>query len=1004
MVGSLLRNSLARSLALILPGTVAVMVASTVVFHFLTDRFIADTNGHQEAQLVQMVTVARQSLEDLLDDVRQGRVTVEQGRELARQRVRQMIYTDEYGPNYFFLGVYDGVMLVQPFEPHKEMTNLLDLRDPNGVYMIREIIARAQSKEEKGFVSYFYPMPGTGRIEAKRTYVVGIPELKCYLGTGMYLEGLQREHARLLSTARRASIFLMLFLLAPVFAAIFQLYRHNLELARQISMRERTESVLNETEARYKTLFETSTDALFIMRGAVLLDCNETAVKMFGVPSKDYLKAHSSVDLSPEVQPDGRSSGEAASAHIRACLAGSPQTFEWIHLRADGTQFFAEVNLHLAETDGEPLLFSSVRDVTDRKRAEEELRNSENRFRLLFNRAPMALAYVSQDGRLMDANQMWTHLFGYSIQDVPTLEDWWIRAYPDPDLRVRARNSWSEAIEEALSAGEEILPGEYLVTCRDGEQRTVLIGASVFGEDFLASFLDISQRKRSEEALRSSEGKLRSLFAAMSDLIIVMDSQGRYIEVPPTRSELLVRPRETIADHTLADFFDASKVRTFLNAIQTALSTRVPLTIDYDLEIGEKTFWFSAVISPLSEDRVIVVARDITERKESENERAHLQTQLLQAQKMEAIGQLAGGVAHDFNNMLQAILGYLGMLRREITPSELASEYLDEIGSAAERSANLTRQLLAFARKQTVMPVVMDLNSGVEQILKMLTRLIGEEIDLVWRPGIPLWTVKMDPAQLDQILANLCVNARDAIDGVGKITIETRNATFDAGYAAMHAEVTPGDYVQLCVADTGSGMDQNSLTKIFEPFYTTKMLGKGTGLGLATVYGIVKQNEGFISVYSELGVGTTFKIFLPRHVGGSVEEASAPVEETPKARGERILLVEDEPTILRMTRLMLEGLGYSVLSAATPSEACMLASETLVRIDLLLTDVIMPEMNGRELAVKLSSIHPEMKKLFMSGYTANVIEDKRVLDAGVHFITKPFSVNDLSVKLRTILD
>jgi CheY-like chemotaxis protein len=361
-------------------------------------------------------------------------------------------------------------------------------------------------------------------------------------------------------------------------------------------------------------------------------------------------------------------------------------------------------------------------------------------------------------------------------------------------------------------------------------------------------------------------------------------------------------------------------------------------------------------------------------------------------------------VAHDFNNMLGVILGHteLALLKMDEN-NDLLSD-LNEIQKAAKRSADITKQLLAFARKQTISPRPLDLNDTVESMLNMLRRLIGEDIDLVWQPAAHLWSVKMDPSQIDQILANLCVNARDAISGVGKLTIETGRKTFDEAYCNEHHGFIPGDFALLAVSDNGCGMDKDTLDNLFEPFFTTKGVGKGTGLGLATVYGIVKQNNGFINVYSEPGQGFTFRIYLPRLVVDEDTDTAVPDKKAAAGGTETVLLVEDEQSILRMTRMMLERKGYTVLSSATPAEAMEKAKNLSGAIDLLITDVVMPEMNGRDLAGKMTALYPDLRLLFMSGYTANVIAHHGVLDAGVAFIQKPFSMTDLMVKVREVLD
>jgi signal transduction histidine kinase/CheY-like chemotaxis protein len=391
-------------------------------------------------------------------------------------------------------------------------------------------------------------------------------------------------------------------------------------------------------------------------------------------------------------------------------------------------------------------------------------------------------------------------------------------------------------------------------------------------------------------------------------------------------------------------------------------------------------------------------------RNRAEEQQEKMQAQLIQAQKMESVGRLAGGVAHDFNNMLSVILGNADMILDEMDPGQPFHEDLTEIRKAGKRSANLTRQLVAFARKQTIAPKVIDLNETIESMLIMLRRLIGEDINLSWRPGKKVWPVKMDPTQIDQILANLCVNARDAIAGVGKLTIQTVNTTFDSDYCAEHLGFVTGDFVMLALSDSGCGMNQETLANLFEPFFTTKEVGKGTGLGLATVYGIVKQNDGFINVYSELGQGTTFKVYLSRHLdkkGFETKESRLPAA----ARGnETVLLVEDEPAILKIATTILKLEGYTVVAAGTPGEAIYLAKEHAGDIHLLLTDVVMPEMNGRDLAKNILSLYPQLKLLFMSGYTANVIAYQGILDEGVNFIQKPFSKRELTVKVQEVLD
>ncbi|MDR3555753.1 MAG: PAS domain S-box protein [Syntrophobacteraceae bacterium] len=400
---------------------------------------------------------------------------------------------------------------------------------------------------------------------------------------------------------------------------------------------------------------------------------------------------------------------------------------------------------------------------------------------------------------------------------------------------------------------------------------------------------------------------------------------------------------------------------------------------------------------------VFGVIHDITEHQRAKEERQKLEEQLFQSQKMESVGRLAGGVAHDFNNMLGVILGHSEMAMEQVDSTQPLHADLKEIQKAAERSADLTRQLLAFARKQTIAPKVLDLNETVEGMLKMLRRLIGEDIDLTWLPANNLWPVKVDPGQIDQLLANLCVNARDAISATGKITIESANTVFEKEYCAENAGFIPGQYLLLALSDNGCGMDKETLSKIFEPFFTTKSLGEGTGLGLATVYGIVKQNNGFINVYSEPGQGTTFKIYLPR----AEEQATQrpPVHLKKDLRGhETVLLVEDEEPMLALGKTILLRHGYEVLATQSPTEALGIVQSYPGPIHLLITDVVMPEMNGKDLRDKLVGLNPGLKSIFMSGYTANVIAHHGILDENIDFLQKPFSVQTLLEKVRNVLE
>ena len=513
---------------------------------------------------------------------------------------------------------------------------------------------------------------------------------------------------------------------------------------------------------------------------------------------------------------------------------------------------------------------------------------------------------------------------------------------------------------------------------------------------------DISAQKTSEKALQESEERFRKAFLSSPvPLVLSHIESGQFIDVNDQWEKMLGYSREEQIGRNsgeLGIWKDPGERDRLVTILQ------------------EKGFFKDEPIKFLSRSGELIHARWTAEAialggrqvmlsmifDETENKK--LLDQLLQAQKLESIGRLAGGVAHDYNNMLSVIVGYGEMAMGRVQPDDPIHADLEEILNAAKRSADITRQLLAFARRQTIAPRVVDLNTMVGNMLKMLRRLIGEDIQVSWHPGRQLWPVKIDPAQVDQVLATLCVNAREAIKAVGKIFIETKNQSFDIAFCKAHGDVSPGDYVLLSVSDDGCGMDRETLHNIFEPFFTTKGLAESSGLGLAPVYGIVKQNDGFIHVYSEPGKGATFKIYLPRHEEARGSREPENKGNAPTGRGETILLVEDEPALLKLTATTLQRLGYEVLAAGTPLQALQLTGEHIGGIDLLLTDVIMPEMNGGELARELVTRFPSLKTLFMSGYTANVMAHRGVLNDGMRFIQKPFSILDLGLKVREALD
>ncbi len=638
------------------------------------------------------------------------------------------------------------------------------------------------------------------------------------------------------------------------------------------------------------------------------------------------------------------------------------------------------------------------------KRAEEALKASEAR--LSEARKLAGLGYWDWDvatGEVHWSSEVYT-IFRRDPAEFKTTIDSILALSPWPDDRQRAQ----ALVQKVINTREK---GEYdqkflFPDGRVGYYHSTYQGYfNAQGElvSMSGTVIDITKRKQAEEELRQSEERYRSLVEhTMDGYFIVEIPSGRLVFINHRMGHIFQYGMQEALALTIWDLIAPKQhdlIRNFIHECSHRTGPRYnSYTVNAICRDGQiiRADMSISIVQYQGKDVLQGVLRDVTE-----SEKLH--RKLEQAQKMESVGRLAGGVAHDFNNMLGIIIGRVEMMLLERKPEDPDYGNLMEIRSAVVRSSDLTRQLLAFARRQTIAPKMLDLNESIELTLKMITRTIGEDIHLSWKPWDDPCPVKVDPIQIDQILINLCLNARDSISHHGTITVETANTEIDAGYCARHAEFKPGSWVQLTVSDDGCGIDKESQDLIFEPFFTTKAVGKGTGLGLATVYGIVKQNGGFIYVYSEPGMGSAFKIYLPRTKDSISKLPVSPAGTIPEGV-ETILMVEDEPAVLELGKIALERFGYSVLTAQTPGEALDLAERLDGPIHLLITDVIMPGMNGKALKNSIQNIKPGIKILFMSGYSSEVITHRGILEENVNFLQKPFSIEALSTKVREILD
>jgi PAS domain S-box-containing protein len=671
---------------------------------------------------------------------------------------------------------------------------------------------------------------------------------------------------------------------------------------------------------------------------------------------------------------------------------------------------YTDKDVKLAERIGDQIAgaVANAQLFAEHKRAEEELRENEERLQGLMDASPIGISWSDMEGNIKYVNRKFSELFGYTVEDIPTVTEWRRLAYPDPAYRQTVPLLYV-MLREAQKQEKEVLPIELTIACKDGSIRYVEQMGAFVTNRMMVMYKDITERKRAEEALRESEDRYRDLVEHSQDLICTHDLKGKILSMNQAAAKLMGYEKELLLRMNIQDIL-APEVRDrfkeYLNEIEKQGETKGEMLIQ--TKTGEKrvveysnTLRTEGISTPI----VRSMAHDITERRQAEKDKRALEEQLRQSQKMEAVGQLAGGVAHDFNNLLTVIQGYCDLILKDLDEKNRFFQDMQEIKKASEHATSLTRQLLAFSRKQILQPKILDLNDLVLNMDKMLRRLIGEDIELVTLLSKDLGRVKADPGQIEQVIFNLAVNARDAMPKGGKLTIETADAELDEHYARSRIGVKPGRYVRISVSDNGIGMPSGVKDRIFEPFFTTKEKGKGTGLGLSTVYGIVKQSGGNVWVYSEPNQGTTFKIYLPM-----IEEAADFLSQTfiptkPFLGTETILLVEDEEAVRKLASTILQSNGYKVLEAGNGEEALRIAQEQNGNpIHLILTDVVMPGMSGSQLAERLVSQWPEMKVLYMSGYTDNAIVHHGILDQGKPYIQKPFNPSALAEKVRDILD
>jgi len=1271
-----------------------------------TTDFMERVESQRRQDLVQLVSVARSAVEPILSEVRRGTLSRDEALQRVRTLVRAMTYEDTYGKNYMFMSAYDGTMLVQPFEPAKEMTNQWDLRDDHGVYIVRELVKAARNRPEGAFVSYHYHLPGLHGTQEKLAYVVGLPEVGAYLGTGMYRQKAIAEQSEIVDRVKRGALWLVLAVLVPLSAAFLFLARRNNLVLVEMETRRRAEGALQESEERYRQLVENANSIILQWKeSGEILYLNDYGRKFFGYDLEEIRGKHVVGTIVPETEETGRDL-RAMIADI-AARPGSYEKNVNQNMRRDGTKvWIAWTNRIVSDERGRVSeIFSVGNDITEIRRIQKQLEESEERFRTAVEMLPLGIAILNRDGVPDFLNRRFVETFGYTLDDIPTADDWFRLAYPDEDDRRKVRASWEAERDRLLLPGAKPLPHEFAVRCKDGTTKIVEFTQNILGNRMIILFNDVTERRRAEESLRLHSKRVEALLklhqmtdsplgeitdfaveeavrltgstigflALMNEdetvltvnawsrsvqvecaleekhahfriagtglwgeavrrrgVVLINDCRAsipwkkgfppghvpvsRFMSVPVFSESRIVlvagvgnkavdydetdvrqltlllegtwslierkRAQEELAEtqtllhmatdaspsgivvadapdvrirmvnraaylirgdspsplngisvehhsenwqiHSpdgrlydpldlplsravlkgervenelafirredgserwvlisaspirndrdeivggLAVFPDISELRQAQEALRESerkyrdLADNLPQALfetdptgrvtyanrfvmdlfqysPTDLERGihaldvlspadhsraaeeihkimageteEFTGEFTAVkadnqefpvivhVGPIRRGGVVVGMRgtliDMTERK-------RLEDQLLQAQKMEAIGTLAGGIAHDFNNILMGIQGYASLLNLKLDSGDARHEYIQRIEQQVRSASDLTRQLLGFARGGRYEVKSLDLNAILEQSSTMFGRTKKElSIHRSFQPN--LWPVEADRGQIEQALLNLYLNAWQAMPGGGDLCLETANVVLQEEQVRAHG-LEPGRYVRVSIADTGSGMDRKTRERIFEPFFSTKALGRGAGLGLAMVYGIVKGHGGFVTVDSEPDRGSVFVLHLPASEKPIVQDKG--VLPGIAVGSETILLVDDEPVVREVNQEILEKLGYKVFGAGGGREALEVLAANQGGIHLVILDMVMPGMSGEETFLRIKELDPKIKVILSSGYSL-AGEAQRIMEKGCDgFLQKPFTTAGLSQEIRKVL-
>ena len=923
--------------------------------------------------------------------VESGELTVAEAQERAINRIEALRYGPEH-EDYFWINDTRPVMIMHPYRLDLVGKDLSDFKDPAGNNLFIDFVNTARDGGE-GYVEYLWQWKSDStRVVRKYSFVKSFTPWEWIVGTGMYVEDVYAEMD--LVTRRVNFVFFIILALVLVISLFIIMERREIEKKRL-----RTEQSLLMSERKFRSISSSAMDAIVMMdhRGNVSF-WNNAAEKIFGYKAQEVTgkPLHDAVlplgsDIGhAEVMKEFRETGQSR-------LFG--EVFNMIAGRKDGTRFPVEMTISPVMIEGEINVVGIIRDVSKRIEAEEELRESRERWTLHIDNTPLGYIHWDRDFRVIDWNPAAKAIFGYSPEEaIGRRSDELI--IPE-DVLPLVDGVWQNLLEQkggTRSTNKNITKDGRDILCDWFNTTLVNDDGKVIGVSSLVR--DVTEIRKAEEDIRKQSAALEQAFDGIA--VVGMDDRIQFVNTAWARMHGYTAEELTGQDYSM------SHTEKQLRGEVALLFEELERSGGASGEVGHRrkdnsVFPSRMTLSRLLDERgkpagIIVTVQDISERK-------RLLDQLLQAQRVESIGHLAGSIAHDFNNLLSPILGYSEILLAELAPEDPRADDITQIKMAAERGRNLTRQLLAFGRKQMLEVKKVDLRGILTGFEKILRRTIREDIVLEIKLPMEPAMIEVDVTQIEMILMNLAVNAVDAMPDGGKITITVSETLLDGDSIQVRPGTIPGRYVELSFSDTGVGMDEKTANRVFEPFFTTKEQGKGTGLGLSTVYGIVQQHKGNIRVHSEMDTGTTFHVYLPK-----IEVVNSVVDENEKSFSEEvggdetILVVEDDNIVRALVFRILSRYGYRVIQSGGADECLNNLQSLSGRVDLLLTDVVMPGMNGRELYDRLAGKIPDLRVIYMSGYTDDVIVHQGIIEDGVNYIQKPFSSSDLARKIRDVLD